>query len=403
MTDKENKASFTRKLGKLKKQPVQFIADSIGLKAAKKSANKSSRLFISFHYSIWLLLPISLVFVYLFFIATPQYQSISTLVVKQADDNGLATGSPMAMLGVDTGQNKDAYLVQHYVLSNDMLKYLQQQLNLKQHYADTQADWLSALPTDATQEEILQYYLDKVQVEFDDVSGLLSISVKSFSAEFSQKMVAAMIKHAEQFINELGHKMAQDEVGFVEGELDRAHQKLVEQTEQLTQFQNEKQVFSTKQQSTAVMTSLAELNSLLINKQTELEALLSYMNQSAPEVVTLKNQITALKNQVANQQKRLVGKEQSALNELDIQYRNLTMQIEFSTDVYKAALLGLEKTRAEAHRKLKHLLVVAQPNLADEALYPRRLYWFITISILLMIMYSVVVMLIATVKEHKED
>lgn len=403
MTTTSKPSSFSRKLSKFKKQPAQFIADSIGLKAAKQGANKSSRLFISFHYSIWLVLPISLVFVYLFFIATPQYQSVATLVVKQADDNGLATGTPMAMLGVDAGQNKDAYLVQHYVLSNDMLNYLQQQLNIKQHYANSEADWLSALSEQATQEEILQYYLDKVQVEFDDVSGLLSISVKSFSADFSQKMVTLMIEHAEQFINELGHKMAQDEIGFVESELDRAHKKLVAQTEQLTQFQNDKKVFNTQQQSTAVMTSLAELNSLLINKQTELEALLSYMNQSAPEVVTLKNQISALQNQIANQQQKLVGKEQSALNDLDIQYRNLTMQIEFSTDVYKAALLGLEKTRAEAHRKLKHLLVVAQPNLADEALYPRRLYWFITISILLMIMYSVVVMLIATVKEHKED
>ncbi len=402
MTDTQQ-SNFKRKFNKLRKRPRQFFADSSGVKAAKTGVNESSRLFLSFHYSIWLFLPVGLVFIYLFFIATPQYESVATVVAKQSDENGVSAAAPMALLGVDAGQNKDAYLVQHYILSSDMLNYLEQKLSLKSHYSQTQADWLSALSKNATQEEFLEYYLDKVTVEFDDVSGLLSISVKSFTPEFSQQMVIEMITKAEHFINDMGHKMAQDEVGFVEGELDRAHQKLVALTEQMTEFQNEKQVFSTEQQSAAVMTSIAELNSLLINKQTELEALLSYMNKAAPEVVTLKNQIAALKNQINEQQSKLVSPEQTALNQLNVEFRNLSMQIEFATDVYKAALLGLEQTRVEAHRKLKHLMVVAQPNLADEALYPRRVYWFVTLSILFMIIYSIVVMLIATVKEHKED
>ncbi|MER2493327.1 hypothetical protein [Catenovulum sediminis] len=396
-------SSMTRKLRKLVRNPKAFILDSIGFQLAKESAGTSSRLFLSFHYWVWLVTPVVMVAIYLFLIASNQYESQASVVTRNSDEPAIAASTSLPMFGLDGGQSKDAYLIQEYILSKDMMLHLDKKLALRRHYSEFEADWLSRLAKDATTEEYYDYYLDKVHVEFDDISGLISISVRTFSADFSYQVIEEVITQAETFINQLGHQIALQEVSFVENELNRAHNKLTEFTNKLTEFQNQEQVFSTEQQSAAVLSSIAELESLMINKKTELEALLSYMNPTAAEVVTLQNQIKALDNQINKQQAKLVNKSSTSLNELDIQYRDLKMQIEFAADVYKAALLGLEKTRAEAHKKLKHLLVVAKPSIAEEALYPRRMYWFVTISLLLGMLYGILVMLIATVKEHKED
>ncbi|EWH10279.1 capsule transport protein KpsE [Catenovulum agarivorans DS-2] len=394
---------MARKLKKLFRSPKAFLIDSIGFRLAKEGADTSSKMVLSFHYVAWLVVPVVALAIYLFVIASDQYESTATLVIKTSDEPNLAAGASLPLLGIDGGQSKDAYLIQKHILSKDMLKHLQQNVQLRAHFSQTNADWVSRLSADATFEDFYQYYLDKVNVEFDDISGLISLSVRTFEADYSYLVINEIIQHAEAFINQLGHQIALEEVAFVEKELNRSHENLSDLTAKLTQFQNKQQVFSTEQQSTAVLGSIAELNSLMISKKTEVEALLSYMNPTAAEVVTLQNQIKAIETQITEQQSKLISDSDTALNELDIQYRNLKMQIDFAADVYKAALLGLETTRAEVHKKLKHLLVVEHATVADEALYPRRFYWFVTLTVLLAMMYGILVMVLATVKEHKED
>ena len=62
----------------------------------------------------------------------------------------------------------------------------------------------------------------------------------------------------------------------------------------------------------------------------------------------------------------------------------------------------MEQARVEAYRKLKHLLVVSQPSQAEEAEYPRRLYNLATIGVLLCLFYGLVVMGLATLREHQD-
>ena len=80
----------------------------------------------------------------------------------------------------------------------------------------------------------------------------------------------------------------------------------------------------------------------------------------------------------------------------------MQVQAQLATDVYKTGLTTLEQARVEAYRKLKHLLVVSQPSRAEEAEFPRRLYNLATIGVLLCLFYGLVVMALATVREHQD-
>jgi capsular polysaccharide transport system permease protein len=70
--------------------------------------------------------------------------------------------------------------------------------------------------------------------------------------------------------------------------------------------------------------------------------------------------------------------------------------------LYKSALSGLEVVRAEAYRKLKHLLVIEHPALAQEDKYPRRIHSILTWFIVLLLGYFIGRLILSIIKEHQE-
>jgi len=77
-------------------------------------------------------------------------------------------------------------------------------------------------------------------------------------------------------------------------------------------------------------------------------------------------------------------------------------QATLDADIYKSGLISLEQARVETYRKLKHLLVISQQTLAEDAEYPRRLYNLLTTGVLLCLLYGLIVMGIATLREHQD-
>ena len=126
------------------------------------------------------------------------------------------------------------------------------------------------------------------------------------------------------------------------------------------------------------------------------------MKESAPAVVSVKTRVEALTEQLAQEQARLTGVDKDAMNEVTARYMDVQTQATLAADLYKSGLISLEQARVEAYRKLKHLLVVSQPTLAEDAEYPRRIYNLLTTGVLLCLLYGLIVMGIATLREHQD-
>ena len=78
------------------------------------------------------------------------------------------------------------------------------------------------------------------------------------------------------------------------------------------------------------------------------------------------------------------------------------MNTQLASDLYASSLVSMETVRAEAYRKLKHLLVVEEPALPEDESYPRRFYNIVTWFLLILIGYLITRLVVAIVKEHKE-
>ena len=67
-----------------------------------------------------------------------------------------------------------------------MMWYLEDTLNISEHYSADLGDMFSRLSDNKTKLEFYDYYLDHVTVEIDSASQVISLSVRAFTPDFAQ-------------------------------------------------------------------------------------------------------------------------------------------------------------------------------------------------------------------------
>ncbi|MFK0667469.1 sugar transporter [Aeromonas salmonicida] len=388
---------FEKKIRKLKRDPKLFLIDSKGYRVAHSSWKKAIKLG-SF---LWVVVCFSLAALYYGTLASDRYVSQASLIVKQADQLKMLPDA-LSMLGLGGSNHQDVLVIQDYLKSWDMLNTLDQALQLKKHYQSDNADIFSRLPADASREEFLAFYREHLTISLDELSGVLTVSLQAFEPDYAKQVVSLMLKESEGFINRLSRQVAMEQLKFVETEVARSHERLLNEREKMLAFQNQHQLMSPEATSTAMMGVVSELEAELVRQDAELKRLQIYMNANAPDVVAVRDRVDALTRQLAQEKNRLTGSEKQSLNEVNADYQAVQVQAQLAADVYKTGLVSMEQARVEAYRKLKHLLVVSQPSQAEEAEYPRRLYNLATIGVLLCLFYGLVVMGLATLREHQD-
>ncbi|WP_285111092.1 sugar transporter [Leclercia adecarboxylata] len=386
-----------RKLRKLKTKPKNFIIDSSGYRLAHRSWQQSLKLG-SF---LWVIACFAIAVLYFGIVASDRYVSRAELVVKQADQIKMLPDA-LSMLGLGGSNHQDVLLIQDYLNSPDLLDKLDEELGIKAHYQNHKIDYFSRLPDNVSREDFIQYYRDHMTLRLDELSGVLTIELQAFDPAYGQQVVGLMLKESEGFINRLGHQVALEQLAFVEKEVDRAYQRVQDEKAKVLDFQNSHHLLSPESTSTARLSVVSQIESELVQQQAQLKQLQSYMKDTAPAVVSVQARVDALNKQLEQEKARLTGVDKDAMNEITARYMDVQTQAKLAADLYKSGLVSLEQARVEAYRKLKHLLVISQPTLAEDAEYPRRLYNLATIGVLLCLLYGLVVMGLATLREHQD-
>ncbi len=350
---------------------------------------------------MWVVLCFSIATVYFGFMASDRYVSRAELIIKQADQIKMLPDA-LSMLGIGGSNHQDVLLIQDYLKSWDMLAKLDKELALKSHYQSSSADYFSRLSDNVSREDFIEYYRKHLTLHLDELSGVLTVELQTFDPQYGQQVVGLMLKESERFINKLGHQVAFDQLAFVEKEVDRAYQRLQDEKAKVLAFQNSHQLISPESTSSARLGVVSQIEGELVRQQAELKQLRSYMKDSAPAVISVQSRVDALTRQLEQERAKLTGQDKDAMNEITAGYLDVQTQASLAADLYKTGLISLEQARVEAYRKLKHLLVITQPTLAEDAEYPRRLYNLATVGVLLCLFYGLIVMALATLREHQD-
>ena len=343
--------------------------------------------------------------VYWLAIASDRYVSESRLIIQSTNLSSSASIDLGTLIsgGTSAPNRADQMLLREYLRSPDMAQTLDKKLGLKTHFSQ-HGDWFSRMwaGDDASNEWFYKYYLKRVAVEYDEFAGVLVVQAQAFEPALSQQMTQSLVQEGERFMNRMAHAIAQDQVTFLEGQVQTLNNKVRDTRSALLDFQEKKGMISPEAAAQTIAAIVANLQGQLSDLQSQRSALQAYLVADHPNIVLLNQRIDAVQKQLDQEQAKLAAPGGKTLNRTAEAFAQLELQSKFALDMYKTALTALEQGRLEATRTLKKVSVLQAPNLPERALEPRRLYnagvWIVTILLLL----GVCQLLLAIVRDHKD-
>jgi capsular polysaccharide transport system permease protein len=338
-------------------------------------------------------------------IASDRYVSEAHVVVQSTDQASGATsriGSLLGGLAGSTGSSEQLLLRDH-LLSIDMLLRLDARLNLRAHYSDSSHDLISRMWfRDAKLEWFHRHYLSRVSVEFDDFSGILVIQAQGYDPKTAHAVAAMLVEEGERFMNTLGHRLAQEQVSFLEKQVAELTQRVTRTRKVVLDFQNRHGLISPETTAGAYTAIVHRLESQLSDFQTRRTAMLGYLMPDSPNIVELNQQIAAVEKQLVREKARLTSATDKTLNRTVAEYQRLELDAQFALDVYKAALAGLEKVRIEATRTLKKVAVLQSPFLPQYPVEPRRIYNTVVFILVALLIAGIMHLIAAIIRDHQD-
>ncbi|MFZ7217368.1 capsule biosynthesis protein [Avibacterium avium] len=339
-----------------------------------------------FYFSIW---------------ASDVYISESSFIVRssrsQASLGGM--GALLQSIGFARSQD-DTFTVQEFMHSRNALSTLETDLPLRKYYDE--GDFFSRfdpLGLFDSQEAFYQYFRDHLSISIDSLSGIATLRVRTFDAASAQKINNALLNLAEKLVNQLNDRARGDTIKFAQQSVNEAENHLTETSVALSQYRVKNEIFDVASQSESVLTLVQKLQNELISIQTQLDQVRA-LSPNNPQVKVLRARQKSIREELS-QQLDVVFEGKKSLTTQSSEYQRLILDDTLAKQQLTAAMSALQSAKEEAGRQQLYLEIIAKPNRPDLALEPHRLYNILATLILGLVLYGVLTLLLAGVREHK--
>jgi capsular polysaccharide transport system permease protein len=341
--------------------------------------------------------------VYFGAIASDVYISESRFVVRNPQRQA-QTGLGALLMGSGFSRSQDdTYSVHDFIRSRDALRELDDKLKLRAAYSGADIDTVNRFPgieRDASFEALHRYYLKHVGIEYDTASSISVLRVSAFTADDSQKINEMLLQMGERLVNNLNTRSRQDLISVAEGEVKVAEDKAKAAALSLSAFRANRSVFDPTAQSGLQLQGVAKLQEELLATEAQL-AQVRQVAPNNPQIAALVSRAEGLRKVIAAETGKVIGNDSSLTGKAPV-YDRLALEKTFADRQLGSALVSLETARSEAQRKQLYLERLVQPNLPDKAMEPRRLRSVFMVFALGLILWGVVSLVVASIREHTD-
>lgn len=340
---------------------------------------------------------------YFGFLASDIYISETRFVVRSPDKTSVGGIGMLLKSAGFSNAGDEVYAAKDYVLSRDALGTLNRNSAFKTAYSDHSVfyfDRFNTIFTGGSFEELYKYYLKKVAVDHDNASSITTLTVRAYSPKVAQQFSEKLLEMAEATVNKLNVRGRADLIRFAQAEVDDAAIKARNAAAALSAYRNREGVVDPEKQATGQLQMVSKLQDELISTKTRLQQLRAFTPDN-PQIEVLAEQARSLQGEIDVQLGKVAGADNS-LSSTAARYQRLALESQFSDKQLASAMASLEEARNEARRKQAYLERIVQPGLPDYAVEPRRLRSIFATIAFSVILWGVLRMLLAGVREHQQ-
>ncbi len=347
--------------------------------------------------------------IYYTLIATDVYITEAKVIVKTLSSPSTSLGGISGILqslGIPEPSTKGAYLIIDHIRSRDVMFELDKKYHLKDYYSSSKWDILQRfdpLRIDPSYENFFErYYKDNViQAYLDTNSGVLTFQIRSADPDYGYGISKDILSISEKFINQLNKRASATALEHFKSQLEDTRNKVRDFSKKIITYMSQTQVVAPQEQIGLTLQQIAKLQEQLISKQLELSRIISIAPQN-PKVQNLKREIEEIKKEIDSKMSTLSGKEGSVgaySVEFELMKHELQLlqrELEANLGAYLQALNQLLLQQLFIER-------VEEPYKPDAPLEPREFISILTVFAISFAVWGILSLLVAGVKEHREE
>ncbi|MEX1152445.1 hypothetical protein [Parvibaculum sp.] len=347
--------------------------------------------------------PTFVAFIYYGFWASDRYVSQTLMTVRTADSQiATAVGGLLGSIGATPGV-VDGHVVEEYIQSREIVRKLQEAVDLRTIYVAPEADVWSRLSSDAGFDDLFQYYLNRIDVYFDSTANVVHLDVQAYRPEDAMRIAAAVVEISDDMVNRISQESRSDALQFAVDEVKLAENRLRDNRMSLYRFREEHGDLDPVRSAEAIGGIVASLEGELSRYKTELASLRSYMREDSAQIAGVKARIAAIEQQMQAERGRLTRNEDRpgmTYSDLLADYERLLIEEEFAKAAYTSTVSALELARADAGRKQAYLVAFVEPSLPDDPSKPERLLIIVSFLVCGLLAYGLLMLIGAAIREH---
>jgi capsular polysaccharide transport system permease protein len=171
----------------------------------------------------------------------------------------------------------------------------------------------------------------------------------------------------------------------------------------LHSFRDSSGIVDPVQAGTEIGKLLVPLLTEKISLESDLFVASRNLDDSAPTIKALKSRLDSTEQQIADLRGKLTSTDGNGktLAASLAKFEGLDLQRQFAEKLYTLAQADLDRARQRADRQSVYLTVFVPPSLPEESRYPSRVAFPVLIFLGLTIVWSIVVMTLASVEDHR--
>lgn len=382
------------------------------------------KIFKSGMFWLFFILPMALGITYYLKFANNQYQAVAHFTIEksgkeQVDPLGALTGLPG-----NVSSTRDALIIKDFIESREVIERTRDDFDLIKLYGtnaknwrmlldknknksekiEFTKNWLSHIDEDSSIEDIIEYWQNKVSVEFDLSSGIITLGVMAFKPEEAVTIINAILKESEELVNNLSEKSRQDSLTFARKELKNAEDKLKAARTEVREFREKEQSLSPEKNAESKLTLVEELEADRARAEADLQSLRLELPENSPKIQVAKYKVSALKQQVIKEKQRSArgngSKDEATMSSIISRYEELITEQGFAERSYEAALLNIENARIDATRKQRYLTIIVHPKIPEDPVRPNQPNDYLVLFFACLLLWGILSLVVASIRDH---